>query len=220
MSPRILRIGFEPQGRRHLFTLSKAHSVMSFCALLKVVHRWVAIDDVKRENVPRSFRSGLELLNLNILICSSNQFHSNPVTAFANIFEQVFNPTNARHTHTYGSGTCVSTSCYTRKPKSCQPSAQGSRARVSLLSHILLLAFAAGTICSVHFQIAVSRIEKSWESVSRTPGIPCTLRLDCSIRTGLRLCPEAPHLLAHNRSQMADLLRLPHQLEMDFEASS
>ncbi len=48
----ILGIGFEALHQflfvalsKHLFTLSKVHSVMSFCVLLEAVHRWVVVDD-------------------------------------------------------------------------------------------------------------------------------------------------------------------------------
>ncbi len=45
--------------------------------------------------------------------------------------------------------------------------------RVSVLSHLLLLDFAAGTICSARSQTAPSRTEEVWESSSCTPGLQC-----------------------------------------------
>ncbi len=168
-----------PSRPLHLFTLSKVHSVMSFCLHLEVGHRWVFVYDVKRENYPRRFRGGhapsvLGLLNLIISTGLFNYFHSDPGTAFANILDQVLDPrTQATNSSTFlwQWNRRINFGLYAIT-KSYQPSAQDSRGLISMLSHFFHLDSATGTICIVRFQSGASQIEKYWESFSCTPGLP------------------------------------------------
>ncbi len=144
-------------GRLHLFTLSKVRSVMSGCGNVEAVHRWVVVDDITRENIPRSFRTGhaprvLELLNLMISAGFFNYFQSDPLIAFANLLQQILYPTNMRHTQLYIH--VAVEHVHQLRVISTNPSVNlllRVPAQVSLLSHILLLDSASGTICSARF---------------------------------------------------------------------
>ncbi len=136
---------------------------MSFCVHFEVAHWWVVVDDVRGENSPLSLRSGhlssvLELVNLIISTGFVNFVHGDPVTAFADILEHVLDPTNTRLTELY-IPVAVDHAHQLRVIRNI--SAQGFRARVSWLSHLLLMDSADGIICSARFQTAVSQIEKA-----------------------------------------------------------
>ncbi len=199
VSARILCIGFEPlrqfyfwlpQGRWHHFTLSKVHSVMSFCVHLEAVNRWVVVYGVKRENSPNSFGSGhvpsvLELLNLIVSTGFFNYFHSDPVTTFANILEQVLDPTNTRHTQLY-IHVAVEPAHQLRvirnNPRVVNLCSGFPRTGLGAVSPPSGLRRPYDMSC--RSQTAASRIEEAWGSFSCTAGLPCTMPQDYMICTG------------------------------------
>ncbi len=193
---------------------------------LEAVHQWVVVDDIKRENSPRSFGSGhvsgvLELLNLIVSTGFFNYFHSHPVTAFANILGLVLDPTNTRtHAalHSCGRENCASTSGCTQQPRVVNfllrvPS-HGSRYCLTTFiwtpSPIRYIVLAFRMLC-----LGSKRLGKL-----RTPGLPCTLRQDCAIRMGCRPYAEAPIRVAHRHPRVAAPQRLHCLLLLDFEAHS